>query len=850
MEETLRVNVSLLETLMNLTGELVLSRNQLRAAVAQDNRQLLAIVDQRINQVTTGTLSYGLVVGAFHDTEEVVVKPLGRRLKHLTEYSGATILGDGTVALILDIAGVAAKAGLTSVSGSARAAELAAAAEVQRLKDVHSLLLYQNGPDEPCAVPLDLIQRIERITPDQVEHLGDQRTMQYRGRSLPLVTLSDAASVRSLDAEKDLVVLVASANGREVGLLGAMPVDVIETRAAIDQSTHRQKGIAGSAILNDRTTIITDLFELVDAVHPDWSDARSERHSAVTSHGAATVLLAEDSDFFRSQVKKYLKEDGFNVLDAPDGEAAWELLCKNLDLVRVVVTDIEMPRLTGLELATRIRGDARTAGLPIIAVTSLAGEDDAAMGRLQAIPRATESGRQMLTRLQNDYQAWRENYKALDALLGRIAQAAGDEERKARYAEFRATVTRIVPVSDALGQICDELTQHNQSVTASMVEKNIADGQKIVWICIVITIIGVVVSIVFGLLTIRNVSLPLKDVVAYTAHLTRGDYTREIPEALRQRGDEIGDLGRAFHAMVESTRTLLKRMIGSVQTLASSATELSAISLQTVQTVESMSSKTATVAAAAEESSANTISVAASMEQASTNLTSVAGATEEMSATIGEIAASSERARTISSAASAQSASISALMKQLGNAAMEIGMVTETITNISSQTHLLALNATIEAARAGAAGKGFAVVANEIKELARQTAAATEDIKMKISGVQTSTGSAIADIEKIDSVITEIGHIVTSIASAIEEQAMVTRDVAGNIAQASAGVQDANERIAQTASVSRSMAQDIAGVDAAATEFRYSGEQVQSSAAELSNIAEDLKHLAGQFQVS
>jgi two-component system chemotaxis sensor kinase CheA len=331
--------------------------------------------------VTTGTLSYGLVVGAFHDTEEVVVKPLGRRFKYLSEYSGATILGDGAVALILDIPGLAVKAGLTSVAGSARAAELAAEAEVQRLKDVHSLLLFQNGPDEPCAVSLDLIQRIERISPHQVERLGDQRTMQYRGSSLPLVTLSDVAAVGSIDAENDLVVLVSNASGREVGLLGAMPVDVVETRAAIDQTTHRQKGIAGSAILNNRTTLITDLYELVDSVHPEWNAERPDFRSAVSpSGGAVTVLLAEDSDFFRAQVKKYLEEDGFKVLAAPDGETAWELLCKNIETVRVVVTDIEMPRLTGLELATRIRNDTRTAGLPIIAVTSLAGEDDAAKG--------------------------------------------------------------------------------------------------------------------------------------------------------------------------------------------------------------------------------------------------------------------------------------------------------------------------------------------------------------------------------------------------------------------------------------------------------------------------------------
>lgn len=336
--------------------------------------------------VNTGTMSYGLVVGSFHDTEEIVVKPLGRRLKHLREYSGATILGDGAVALILDIGGLAAKGGLTSVEASARAAELAAQAEAQRLQDVLSLLLFENGQGEPCAVPLDLVQRIERIQPGQVERLGNNRTMQYRGGSLPLVALSDTASVAMVDGREDLVVLVANARGRQVGLLGAMPVDVIETRSTIDQRTHRQKGITGSAIIHDNTTLIADLYELVDTVYPDWAAAEADiRQSASAAPATACILLAEDSDFFRAQVKKYLEEDGFTVLAAPDGEAAWELLLKNVGKVKVVVTDIEMPRLTGLGLAERIRADERTAHLPVIAVTSLAGDEDMERGKAAGI---------------------------------------------------------------------------------------------------------------------------------------------------------------------------------------------------------------------------------------------------------------------------------------------------------------------------------------------------------------------------------------------------------------------------------------------------------------------------------
>jgi methyl-accepting chemotaxis protein len=188
-------------------------------------------------------------------------------------------------------------------------------------------------------------------------------------------------------------------------------------------------------------------------------------------------------------------------------------------------------------------------------------------------------------------------------------------------------------------------------------------------------------------------------------------------------------------------------------------------------------------------------------------------------------------------------------MQKLGQAAQEIGNVTETITNISAQTNLLALNATIEAARAGTAGKGFAVVANEIKELAKQTAEATKDIKARIAGIQGSTGSAIGDIDQITTVIREVGVIVSSIAAAIEEQATVTKDVAGNIAQASEGVREANERVSQTAEVSKSIARDIAGVNTAVTDIRQGGEQVQAAAAELSKLAEQLGAQVAQFKL-
>ena len=339
--------------------------------------------------ITTGRSQYGLVVQSFHNTEEIVVKPLGHHLKESREYAGATILGDGAVALILDAAGLAAKAELNAVQADQRSKELdeKVRKESEDEQNKHALLLFRNTPDEHCAVPLGAVRRIERIKPDQVELAGGRRTMRYREQSLPLVTLSDTAEVQTLAGAKDLAVIVSNIYGHEIGLLGAMPVDVAEAVAEIDSSTHRQKGIAGSTVLRGHTTLIADLVELVDAVYPEWSQASSQSHaqSPAASQDKPTILLAEDSDFFRAQLKRFLESDGYAVLDAADGEIAWDLLQKNSAKVQLVVTDIEMPNMSGLELTRHIRSDDRVSGLPVIAVTSLASDEDMAVGKSAGI---------------------------------------------------------------------------------------------------------------------------------------------------------------------------------------------------------------------------------------------------------------------------------------------------------------------------------------------------------------------------------------------------------------------------------------------------------------------------------
>ena len=260
-----------------------------------------------------------------------------------------------------------------------------------------------------------------------------------------------------------------------------------------------------------------------------------------------------------------------------------------------------------------------------------------------------------------------------------------------------------------------------------------------------------------------------------------------------------------------------------------------------------LSSKTNLLAAAAEELSANTASVATGMDQASTSMQAVATAVEEMNATVGEIAQNSEKVHATTYQAATEVNQFSEVMKGLGQSAQEIGKVTETITSISSQTNLLALNATIEAARAGAAGKGFAVVANEIKELAKQTATATNEIKEKIESIQTSTAEAVTDIDKIVQVIRDVNEIVMSIAAAIQEQSTVTKDIAGNVAQAFNGVRDVNVRLSETSTVTSSIAKEISELSGHSGQDISIDGQEQVSATVLSKLAEQLSQLVAQF---
>ncbi|NLY40470.1 MAG: methyl-accepting chemotaxis protein, partial [Desulfovibrionales bacterium] len=370
--------------------------------------------------------------------------------------------------------------------------------------------------------------------------------------------------------------------------------------------------------------------------------------------------------------------------------------------------------------------------------------------------------------------------------------------------------------------------------------------KKIMTTTALVALVVVAVGIVVSILLIRAIARPLNRLASESLKMADGDYTVTFAHPAQ---DAIGHLSSALNTVVEQTKKMLGEISGATGALATSSSELTGISSHMTDSSSQTANMASAVNQASQEVSNSMISVSAAMEQASTNMASVSAAAEEMSATIHEIAENTERARNTTSGAVIKAQETSKRVNELGHAAQEISAVTETITAISSQTNLLALNATIEAARAGEAGRGFAVVANEIKELALQTTRATEDIRSKINSIQSVTALTVDEISEITRIINEMNEIVGTIAAAVEEQSVTTRDIAENVAQASAGIIEINSNVATSSSMTRSISTDIEQVRAAAENMTTESLTIQDSSKELSSLAERLRGLVAHFEI-
>jgi len=347
----------------------------------RSDRRFRAASALNIIIVSTGILKYGLVVDQLLDSEEIVVKPLGRHLKDCTIYAGATIMGDGRISLILDVANIGFAAGLTSVDESDRAHEItrkiASDSIVERERQ--ALLVFRSSAEEQFAVPLNQVVRIEKIKKSQIEEIGGKRVMQYRGATLLLFSIDQAVPVRPLADQEGLLVLIFSLAGHEVGLLATGPVNSLELSLDIDDRTHYQFGVMGSALIEGQITLFINIYDIFQTLNPEWFEKRS---APTTSDGKGlTILIVEDSNFFRNQVKSFLEAENYQIIEAEDGLVALDLLAKHIDTISMVMTDIEMPNLDGFGLTEEIKSRKEYCHLPVIALTTLAGEKDIARGR-------------------------------------------------------------------------------------------------------------------------------------------------------------------------------------------------------------------------------------------------------------------------------------------------------------------------------------------------------------------------------------------------------------------------------------------------------------------------------------
>ena len=340
---------------------------------------------------------------------------------------------------------------------------------------------------------------------------------------------------------------------------------------------------------------------------------------------------------------------------------------------------------------------------------------------------------------------------------------------------------------------------------------------------------------------------PLSDAVTYANRIAAGDLAAELDTGSRQ--DEIGVLGGALSTMTVNLRDLIAGLKQGSNTLKESSNSLGSQSDKLANDSESMTDVANTVSSAGEELSTSISGIASSAEDMSIMLNTVAASIEEMTASITEVAKSSVRSSEIADNANRKSNQAVAVMDQLKLASEKIGKVLDVITDIADQTNLLALNATIEAASAGEAGKGFAVVANEVKELARQTTQATEEINREIREMQASTASAVESVQAISRVIEEVNEISTSIASAVEEQSATLNEISKSGGVANHAAQEITRRVQEGAKGTQEISRTIQAVREGVIETDKGIQATRRNAGELGQLAEKMDELVTRFRL-
>ena len=337
------------------------------------------------------------------------------------------------------------------------------------------------------------------------------------------------------------------------------------------------------------------------------------------------------------------------------------------------------------------------------------------------------------------------------------------------------------------------------------------------------------------------------------ASVSAGDLTRRYEVSPCDADTEasfetFSSIAGGLNDMCANLAEVIERVAGNASRLSTTSTGLSATATQLSSGARETTNQSATVASAAEEMATNMRNMSGSTEHMTSSVNSVAKSVEELTSSISEIARTAEQSSSIAGRASDLTQASNQTIGKLGSAAEEIGKVIEVIQDIAEQTNLLALNATIEAARAGEAGKGFAVVATEVKELARQTAGATEDIRNRIEIIQGSTSEAVRSIKEVGDVIEEVNQTSGTIASAVEEQSILTQGIAQNINETAEQTSAVANGVSESATACDEVARSISSVDEASRQTALGATETQSIGDSLSTLSDELASLVGQFK--